>query len=1389
MRLRIVLGVLTILLFASSSVFAHHPTPLPDTINTPNFNYIVHFSDDSPYTPPSTTGDDTDYFSTVQAQVVADALNNSGTATNGNPNGYHNGFTNLGFRAPHFNDTNRHVYVYDCEPHGGCDNATAGEKDITFHAPLALSSTDACLNKRSGHELFHHVQYAYISFGKWDDWGGNPVEGMARMMEDKVYTVQDQGACTVAAFVPEVNGYLGNPNRTLWDLNYPSALYWNYLTEQLGRTRTEPQVGVDFTAALWENMREDNDSPDIIATLRRTIHEFDTNSSPESLFMDFAIANYTKDLDVSALDDAIRYRYVDENDGNGIKYDAVARSLNTTLNNASLIGPTNSSVKRWGARYYRVLLDPNCIGVAGFRATGDHNGYALIASRSGQVQRIIRGVGETFTRAVVIPRGSNRYTELTAVAIGQQDDADFSYSFACDMPKMEIIRPTAAAQAHVGPMDAPERFLIRMKVFGPNTLGEPFVEGLQPDDFEVFVGENKVAANQATVISGAYVQGEYWLVAQAPVKTAIGPYPLFVNLGDAQAVRESAVIYDKFILDQVLVIDRSGSMLSPASMPKLDAAKNAASLFVDSARSDDKIGVVSFGGNNSEPNDDATLDAQLQTASDAHRNTARTQISAISTTPSVMTSIGDGLQKGANEFPIRGSAEGEDWMVLLSDGMQNEGAYWADIRANIQAAGIRVNTIALGPYTDQALLQAIASETGGEYYYVDVPPGSPRATADSITPSATLGDLPNLLADVYTINAEDAQRQERLWEESGQLAAGASRSYNINVEEAGITNARLVFNWAKGSEKIAVKLFRPNGSQVVHGSGGVQIFEDSTHIVFHLGTLSQGTWRVELQSTGAASRYVGILSGRDQGGAQVDLYFGQGHSEVRASSLNGKFLRGLPMPILVSLTDSKGPILGADVMASVEHPDLTIIKLPLFDDGKHNDGNPNDGLYGNLYTRTTVADEGGYVDNPDQQTPIRSSYVVRVDVDGRNNLGTDFQRIKKGAFQVFDTKKLEPDGDNDDMPTRYELLHSCLNPALADADKDGDQDGLSNKEEWQAGTDPCHPDTDRGGESDISELKRNANPFDPRDDALPRPEYVQVVSTKPDHMPDFELRARANRVRYPINPAYAKIQIYRSTNPNGPFSQIVEFDPDVQGGHYFDENLTAGTTYYYQVYGLDTNDNRSAPSPIFSGIPRNDPYSPVGSVRINNNRLYTTSNQVQLNLEADANVAQVLISNNPSFAGATWQAYSATKSWTLAPQNGVGTVYVRYRTSEFNESPDYTDSIKILPTGLLGGIKGRIVLPKPLIPRGVMIKFIRTNITLSSADDPNIAAQIPPVFTNQQGDFEISDLPPGSYDMHISYTGLRSQVICNVVVSSDKTTQINPVTLNQHQIFLPTIRR
>ena len=83
------------------------------------------------------------------------------------------------------------------------------------------------------------------------------------------------------------------------------------------------------------------------------------------------------------------------------------------------------------------------------------------------------------------------------------------------------------------------------------------------------------------------------------------------------------------------------------------------------------------------------------------------------------------------------------------------------------------------------------------------------------------------------------------------------------------------------------------------------------------------------------------------------------------------------MPILASLTDKDGVIKGALVIAEIQHPDSKTDLLQLFDDGNHSDGNAKDGIYGNLYARTTAGSTvGADTENNPAAAGVRGSYLA-----------------------------------------------------------------------------------------------------------------------------------------------------------------------------------------------------------------------------------------------------------------------------------------------------------------------------------------------------------------------------------------------------------------------------
>ncbi|MHA2149100.1 MAG: SBBP repeat-containing protein [Candidatus Thorarchaeota archaeon] len=92
-------------------------------------------------------------------------------------------------------------------------------------------------------------------------------------------------------------------------------------------------------------------------------------------------------------------------------------------------------------------------------------------------------------------------------------------------------------------------------------------------------------------------------------------------------------------------------------------------------------------------------------------------------------------------------------------------------------------------------------------------------------------------------------------------------------------------------------------------------------------------------------------------------------------------------------------------------------------------------------------------------------------VDTDNDMLTD-------GFEVlqYGTDPTLPDTDFDGM-SDYEEYLAGTNPLVADANDDEDGDGLSNIEEWNAGTDIFDADSDNDGISDFEELRSGQDPL------------------------------------------------------------------------------------------------------------------------------------------------------------------------------------------------------------------------------------------------------------------------------------------------------------------------
>ena len=650
-----------------------------------------------------------------------------------------------------------------------------------------------------------------------------------------------------------------------------------------------------------------------------------------------------------------------------------------------------------------VLIDPD--GVV-FRpwvlpalpmAADPTTGVADPIVRNTHVLPAVRGVdrlNNVEQVSVTNPAGlkpGNWTIRVRADSLPNNNDQD--YSLAGDFRGLNIVEPQTGNVAEAGDPNNPNVILVAVEAVNLVTglSGPSNLQDATAADFSV-----RIDGTPATIISGLPVGEQFWLNVKpaSGVYSGGSKYDLSVTWTGFGSDSESrAVLFtEREVTDRAIVLDHSGSM---SDYDKMAAAQNAARLFIDQSLVGDRIAVVGFSTNATTP---YTIQEVSNNPAQPELNDAKAAVNGF--TPTNRTAIGKGLLAGQTQVTAAPADFSlVDVLVLLSDGMENEDPRYDTpaVKGVIEPTDTIIHTVAVGPASagHHELLADIADDNGGEAYVV-TDAGAAASASVGATAAANTGldawpdTLANRLGDTYKAIAEEVLGENRLFQANGiaDPKDGAQR-WLIDVPE-GLSRITFAVNWSQPSHILKLRVEDPEGNVYQVDQKNPWCRTDATHETCIIEEkVIPGKWLLSIHyvETGLNNEYVVWASAKTPVGFQ--LFVG---TPLRDRVVNS------PIQLLGFLYQGEKPLVGQNVVVklygpqdtSQQGPDVgaaatSATTLQLFDDGLHGDGEPDDGIYGAVFT-------GGTIPGP---------YIVRGMAQGTDINGKPFELYRTTSFNLM----------------------------------------------------------------------------------------------------------------------------------------------------------------------------------------------------------------------------------------------------------------------------------------------------------------------------------------------------------------------------------------------------
>jgi Trypsin-like peptidase domain/von Willebrand factor type A domain len=254
--------------------------------------------------------------------------------------------------------------------------------------------------------------------------------------------------------------------------------------------------------------------------------------------------------------------------------------------------------------------------------------------------------------------------------------------------------------------------------------------------------------------------------------------------------------------DVMMVFDRSGSMglVGALGRRKIDEARDAASLFVQLIRSDNRVGLDSFSTQATKSPVDSPISPVDSVRPSLIGGPPFSGGIVGMLNPGGTTSIGDGLKTGSAEF---GTGSNPRSILLFTDGLQNTAPMIED--ADVQAALIGIDVHAIGYGTEASLngdlLNALALDHSGLYVRADTSLQLEKFFANAFG---------NIFESGLMIDPEYV------------LPRGQRAGWAVPFTVCGEERITIVVGWENPEAALYIEATTPGGASIAGGSPGVE---------------------------------------------------------------------------------------------------------------------------------------------------------------------------------------------------------------------------------------------------------------------------------------------------------------------------------------------------------------------------------------------------------------------------------------------------------------------------------------------------------------------------------------------------------------------------------------